>query len=62
LESKEFDKDIAERIAKEYSPLEELTKIIREKYSEKIKKIDKKGNKILRTAMGWEIPTDFFED
>lgn len=58
----EHDKEIADRITKEYKPLEELKEIIREKYSEKLKKTNKKGNKILRTAMGWEIPTDFFED
>ncbi|MBC7476177.1 MAG: hypothetical protein H7263_17980 [Candidatus Sericytochromatia bacterium] len=44
------------------SPLEALKIKARENSKEIIQKTDKNGNKILRTATGWELPIDFFDN
>lgn len=47
---------------KPFSPMADLQKKILNKSKKHEPKTDKDGNKILRTAMGWEIPTDFLEN
>jgi hypothetical protein len=48
--------------SKKFKALAELKKRVVNKDREQKKQTDKDGKKIIRTSMGWEIPSDFFDD
>jgi hypothetical protein len=61
IESKPFS-PVKETEGQTLNLIEGLKKEIKKKSVVHEPKTDKDGNKILRTAMGWEIPTDFLEN
>jgi hypothetical protein len=58
----ELLEEMQSKQAKPFTPYADLKKKLQDKPKNQEHKTDKSGNKILRTAMGWEIPLDFLEN